>query len=304
MKQKLKKTGSRFSGFWSKPKPAKSAAPAKVVSKKTRPADLVLTKYSGEPEIVARHAAWGAGRFWPKDEAFEQRVSRHFQLSADKIIAVLGCGTGASALNIAKHMPTFVHGYDWRANAEVTAEALISASGQGAKVLVRTIDIDTVFPPKTRSHGLIAIEPVLTYAQPKILDWLGLALISGSTAIFEEPSLEAGNSKISWFAGQDAEDSFWQNPGERESALQQAGFCVQNIKETTGGAMRALRAAIVKSEIAANELDDAIELAPILEPVRNFFIKEVDAAKNRLHALEVGDVAVYRYQVIKQRTDR
>ncbi len=300
----MKNSADSFSGLWKKPKPVKTAAPAKPVSRKSLESDRVLAKYSGDPETVAMHAAWGSGRFWPADEAFEQKASSCFQLSADKIVGVLGCGSAGAPLHIAKMLPTFVHGYDWRCKVEDTAKELIEHSGQSGKVLVRTIDLDTVFPPKTRSHGMIAVEPVLTFAQPKVIDWLGLAVIGGGTMVFEEPSLEPGAPEISWFANRSAKECYWQSPGERESALRQAGFTVQRVQETTGGSMRALRAAIAKAESSAIELNNAIDLVPILEPVRDFFTKELNSAKNRLHALEVGDAAVYRYRVIKQRAER
>lgn len=269
-------------------------------------AELALNKYAGDPAIVARHVAWGAGRAWPVDTVFEQKAAKHFCLPADKVVGVLACGTGGAAIDLVTRISTFVHGYDWRDEVEKPAAEIIKKSGHGAKVLVNLMSLDTVFPPKTRCHGMIAVEPVLTRAQPKVLDWLRLAVVPGSQIIFEEPSLEHQEkaNKVSWFHGVEPKDCFWQSPSDRENALKQSGFAVQRIQETTGGAMRSLHQALQNAQVSEQQLDDAIKLAPVLEPVRNFFKKEVNSARNRLQALEVGDVAVYRYRVIKPCADR
>ncbi|VAW01355.1 hypothetical protein MNBD_ALPHA06-1621 [hydrothermal vent metagenome] len=301
----MKSAIDKISSLWSKPEPVKKVAPpARVKRLEPSPADLALAKYSGDPAIVAAHAIWGAGRLWPADTAFEQRASGYFNLASDKIVGVLAAGTGAAAIGIANHLPTFVYGYDWRALAEVPGTQFVKESGHGAKVLLRTINLDTVIPAPRKCEGLIAIEPVLTRSQERMLDWLRLSVSGGGQIVLEEPSVDNSSGfdpMANWFADMDNKDCDWQGPGSRKNALEQAGFSVGRVQETTGGAVRVIREALDGVAAADAEICKAIELAPILEPVREFFEKEVNAARNRLRALESGGVAVYRYRAIKQR---
>jgi len=64
-----------------------------------------------------------------------------------------------------------------------------------------------------------------------------------------------------------------------------------------------LRKSLSTAHKSQLDLEGAIKLAPILEPLRKYFALEVETAKKRLNTLEKGAVAVYRYQVIKQRAD-
>jgi hypothetical protein len=304
MKNVMKDAASQLSGLWGKSKPVKKAPPARARKREPSPAELALAKYSGDPAIVAAHVAWGAGRLWPKDGLFTEKAAASFNLGADRILGVLGCGTGASALSVTKYFPGFVYGYDWRDEAEVPGAEFVKTSSQRSKVVVRTISLETIFPPQKKCAGLIAMEPVLTRFEGKVLDWMRLALEMGGQVLLEEPSLDHStgiSAAKSWFADQGNDSLSWKSPGERKAVLHQAGFGVTRVQETTGLALRALRIAMSQIPRAEQELADAINLAPILEPVREYFTKEVDAAKNRLHALETGEVAVYRYRAIKQR---
>ncbi len=307
MKKAIKSATSQFAGFWGKPKPAKKAPRAKIKRPEPSPSDLVLAKYSGDPAIIAAHLAWGAGRLWPRNKVFEDKVAGYFKPSADKIIGVLGCGTGGAAVAFAHHIPSFIYGYDWRKNAEIPGTEFVRSSDERAKVVIRSISLDAVFPLQNRCVGVIVAEPALTRFQDQVLDWLRLALCSGGQVIFEEPSLEHGDAfdpATPWFADMQNEDCTWQSPAERQLALKRAGFVVRQMQETTGVQVLALRTAIQQAQSASAELDEAMELVPILEPVRTQFQKELRAARNRLNALENGDVAVYRYRAIKQRANR
>ncbi len=303
MKNLMKNAVNQFSGMVSKPKPA---PPVRVKRREPGPADLALAQYSGDPALVAAHAAWGSGRLWPADPGFEQRACRSFQVGSDKIVGVLGSATGGPVVAMAAHLSCFVFGFDWRSNAEVPAQEFIKASGVGNKINVRAINLDMVFPLQRKCDGMIAVEPVLTRSQDQVLDWLRLAISGGGQVILEEPSLENQARKApkgQWFVDQENDDCFWKTPAEREMALKLAGFSVQRVQETTGVALRALRTAVASTDQAYEELKKATELAPILQPVTDYFIKEINTAKNRLNALENGDVAVYRYTAIKQRAD-
>jgi len=306
MKNAMKSAAGQIASLWSKPKPVPKAPPAKVRRMEPSPGELALAKYSGDPAIVAAHAAWGSGRLWPQDKSLEQKAAGYFQLSADKIVGVLGCGTGAAAVALSHQIPCFIYGYDWRSNVEIPGTEFVKTTGAQSKVQIRSMSLDTVIPPLKRCAGLVAIEPVLTRAQDPVLDWVRLAMSPGAQVVFEEPSLEhqVGLSPTKpWFADMGNEQCTWASPGARQQSLKQVGLNVQNVQETTGTALRSLRSCMQGIPAARQELDDAIKLAPILEPVREFFNKEVEAAKNRLNVLENGDVAVYRYRVIKQRAD-
>ncbi|PHR60798.1 MAG: hypothetical protein COA47_06195 [Robiginitomaculum sp.] len=299
----MKNVTSQFSGMVSKPKPA---PPARAKRRGPSPADLALAKYSGDPAIVAAHVAWGGGRLWPADPGFEQRACGSFHVGSDKIVGILGAATGGPVVAMSAHLSCFVFGFDWRSAAEVPAQEFIKAAGAGDKTSVRTINLDTVFPLQRKCEGMIAVEPVLTRSQDHVLDWLRLAISGGGQVILEEPSLEHQEQQVpkgQWFVDQENENCFWKTPAEREMALKLAGFSVQKVQETTGIALRTLRTAVASTDQAFAELSQATELAPILQPVTEFFKKEVDAAKNRLNALENGDVAVYRYTAIKHRVD-
>ena len=306
MKKLMKKASGQIAGLWGKSKQVPTAPAVQIKRLEPTLADKALAKYSGDPAIVAAHAAWGAGRLTAADISFEQRAAKTFNLAADKIVGVLGCGTGAAAVHIASHLSTFVYGYDWRPQAEVAGVDVVKASEHRAKILLQTINLETVLPPKRKCSGLLAVEPVMTRFRASALDWLRMAVVGGGQIVLEEPSSDQLGAVVpgaKWFADMQNEDCFWQSPGDREAALKQAGFDIQHIQETTGSALRALRLAQSAHEAAHEELLKAIELAQILEPVREFFTNELVTARNRLDALETGDVAVYRYRAIKQRVD-
>jgi len=305
MKQAMKNITSSFSGFLGGAKAKPAPVPVKIKSREPDPAELAIAKYNGEPSIVAKHAVWGKGRVWPQDEAFEQKIPSFFDFSADKIIGVIGCGTGAVQLELSAQLSSFLHGYDWRPDVEVIGSALIKESGKSAKLRIKEICLETVLAPDTRCHGIIGMEPVLTLAQPKVLDWLRLALVNGGQAVLVEPSIEESNNDAppQWFNDIEPEHCFWQSPGERRNALKQAGFDVRKVKETTGSYLRSLRKSLSTAHKSQLDLEGAIKLAPILEPLRKYFALEMETAKKRLNTLEKGTVAVYRYQVIKQRAD-
>jgi cyclopropane fatty-acyl-phospholipid synthase-like methyltransferase len=305
MKQAMKNITGSFSGFLGGAKTNPVSVPVKIKPRTPDPSELLIAKYNGDPSIVAKHAIWGKGRIWPQDQAFEEKIPSLFNFTADKIVGVLGCGTGAALLELSQRLPCFIHGYDWRQGVESAGTELIRNSGKAAKVRIRSMCLNIVLASDTRCHGIIALEPVLTRAQPKVLDWLRLALVSGGQAVLVEPSLEESNKSAAshWFKDTRSENCFWQSPGERSNALKQAGFDVRKVKETTGSYLRSMRKALSTAHKSQSELDEAIKLAPILEPLRNFFSLEVESAKNRLRTLETGAVAVYRYQLIKQRAD-
>ncbi|MBL4616948.1 MAG: hypothetical protein JKY46_04580 [Robiginitomaculum sp.] len=301
----MKIFSGQFSGLMGGTKVSNTPVPVKIKPRVPDPAELAIAKYNGKPSIVARHAIWGKGRVWPQDEAFEKKIPSFFDFTADKVIGVIGCGTGAAQLELSAHLSSFIHGYDWRPEVEVIGSALIKESGKAAKLRIKEICLETVLAPDTRCHGIIGLEPVLTRAQPRVLDWLRLALVNGGQAVLVEPSLEENDNIAAshWFRDIESKNCFWQSPGERSNALKQAGFDVRKVKETTGSYLRSLRKSLSTAHKSQSDLESAIKLAPILEPLRKSFASEVEFAKKRLITLEKGAIAVYRYQVIKQRAD-
>lgn len=305
MKKAMQEAFGQFEGLWNKNQTRRKAAPARV-QRAPDPSEELLRKYAGPAEWAGASVAWGPGRASPCAKELESRVPQYFSLGAEQILGVLGSGLGGSVSSIARSVRSFVHGYDWRASIESQASEFARSSHGAPKASIHTIMLDSVVPPLRRLHGLVAVEPVLTLSHEAMLDWMRMGLEPDARLVLEEPSLEPGHGNTpshSWFTDVPNSECTWMGRGEREAALNHAGFWVIKVRETTGTTLRNMRFAIENAKQRGTELKQAMEIASILEDVFNSFTEQIELAKNRLHALENGEIAVYRYMAIKQRAE-
>lgn len=305
MKKAMQEAFGQIEGLWKSPKSRKAPPPARV-QRAPDPSEALLSKYAGPPEWTGAGVAWGAGRVAPCASDLEQRTPQYFSLSSEQILGVLGAGLGGPVANISRDMRCFVHGFDWRPGIDVPAGEFVRNSRKLAKAAVHSIMLDQVIPPARRLHGLVAVEPVLTMASDAMVDWMRMGLEPESRIVLEEPSREPGHgSGLShpWFADRRNDECTWMDRGQREAMLKRNGFKVIKVRETTGSMLRQLRTVIQDAQHRGTELRQAMEIAPVLETVFDSFTEQLELAKNRLHALENGEIAVYRYFAIKQRAE-
>ncbi len=118
----------------------------------------------------------------------------------------------------------------------------------------------------------------------------------------DTPSPSARGVRNGWMArgGQSAQ---WLRIDEMEATLRRNGFILGKVRERTGAHLRALRLELDEVGQRLEPLNKAIKQVPSLKKVADHFNCELNAAKNRLVALEQGTLAVYRIEVIKPRAD-
>lgn len=305
MKKAMQEAFGQLEGLWKKPQPRRKAPPARV-QRAPDPSEAILQKYAGPPEWSGASVAWGPGRVSPHATDLEDRAAQYFSLSHDQILGVLGAGGGGPVARVAGSLGSFVHGYDWRSGLDIQANEYVRDRQALPKAGVHAFSLEAASPPVRRLHGLLVVEPVMTLASNTVIDWMRMSLEPDARIVLEEPSREPGHGAApghAWFIDNDHRDYSWMDRGEREAVLKRNGFQVMKVRETTGSMLRNLRTVLQGAQLRGEELRQAMEIAPVLEEVFDSFNEQLELAKNRLRALENGEIAVYRYFAIKQRAE-
>ncbi len=266
-----------------------------------------MQRFAGPAHLVAADLLWGPNRIWPRDKASEHTLP--WQTAEGGHIGILGAGLGAWGCTVKQLAPTAnITEFDWRSDVarwRIEREPNQEVAVDG--ITFHEINPGALLPPPARCNCILGVEPIFVQTGSSMLNWARLALASGGTMVLEEIAIDNASmverEAQSRMMVRTSDGAQWLRLDEQKGMIRRNGFLLGKVRERTGAHLRALQQTMDLAMQRLEPLNEAIKHAPSLKNVADHFNCELNAAKNRLKALEQGALAVYRIEVIKPRAE-
>ncbi|MGF1462643.1 MAG: class I SAM-dependent methyltransferase [Maricaulaceae bacterium] len=261
--------------------------------------------YGVNAHFLALERLWGKGRIGSVAGAEPAALMHALKLSEETQVLGVGCGLSGLAQGLVKASGAWVTLLDWRVDLAAVARQRVKHARLQKKVMVEPWT-EAGRVSNRRFDAAYSVESMMFMKDKGAVPArVASALKPGARFLVVEPVLDEGGKiegAAAAFRTAPTSPALWTAKQWMEK-LGRAGLDAQRPEEVTGQAVLELRGAFAKLHKNLAEVADDAKKVESAEGVLRLLALEAEDARDRLRALERGDVAVYRFLAQKPRPD-